>query len=243
MTRSDGDFDEAYFSTYYITRKNCWLKGEKPFYYWRLRRYLQRQKVSGRMLDYGCGLGYLLRTMERTWETYGVDVSHYAIARAKENATRTKFKLLKGNQIPFPDNFFDVVTAFDVLEHIPQPADALAELSRVSRPGGILVISVPNLASIGIKWKGKEWVNYRDRSHCSLLEKSVWLSLLHDAGYQSSDSFVDGLYDSPYWPVIPTLIQHFMFKIPVTLLFGLGMRFPERYGEGLIIVSRKEPGS
>jgi ubiquinone/menaquinone biosynthesis C-methylase UbiE len=192
------------------------------------------------MLDYGCGLGYWLQATERTWETYGVDISTYAITKARENAPMTKFELLKGSHVPFPDNFFDVVTAFDVLEHIQQPANALAELSRVSHPGGILVISVPNLASIGIKWKGKEWVNYRDRSHCSLLEKSAWLALLHNAGYQSIDSFMDGLYDSPYWPIIPTLIQHFMFKIPMTLLFGLGVRFPERYGESLIIVSRKE---
>ena len=172
-------------------------------------------------------------------ETFGVDISPYAIAKVRENAPRTKFELLKGNQLPFPDNFFDVVTALDVLEHIPQPVDTLVELSRVSRPGGILISSVPNLASIGLKWKDKEWVGYRDESHCSLLEKSAWLALLHDAGYQSIDSFVDGLYDSPYWPVIPTLIQHFMFKIPMTLLFGLGMRFPQRFGEGLIIISRK----
>lgn len=240
MTKNDNDFNANYFYKYYISRENSWLKGRKPLYYWRLRRYLHHFNISGRMLDFGCGLGYLLHAMERTWETYGVDISPYAIAQAKQNAPRTRLEILAGNHLPFPDNFFDLVTALDVLEHIPQPADTLAELFRVSNSGGILVVSVPNLASIGIKWKGKDWVNYRDHSHCSLLTKAEWLDLIQNAGYCNIDSFVDGLYDSPYCPIVPTLIQHLIFKIPVTLLFGLGVRFPERYGESLIIVSRKK---
>lgn len=97
-----------------------------------------------RVLDIGCSAGHLLDMLKGRGmpEVYGVDVSNAAIALAKERGL-TNVLAIDGSTLPFPDAYFDVLIASDVLEHIEEPIKALKEWSRVLKPGGRLLVFVP----------------------------------------------------------------------------------------------------
>lgn len=232
-------FGEAYFardSNY----PRAWLRGRKPLHHWMWRRYLRGHGVSGNVLDFGCGEGYFLRALENHFQAYGVDVSSYAVTRAQERAPEARVDVLEGQGIPFPQDSFSAVTAFDVLEHISDIGRVLADLYRITSPGGLLVMTTPNIDSWGIRRKGGMWHGFRDDTHCSLLSGEQWVSAMESVGYKIVDRFYDGLWDSPYLPWVPRNVQHLLFKVPATLLFGIGVRFPRRWGENLVLVGRKE---
>jgi SAM-dependent methyltransferase len=107
--------------------------------------------ATGRdVLDVGCNTGYgTMRFVPLAGRVVGVDVSPRAIEAALGRATggRPEFIVTSGFALPFADASFDLVTSFQVLEHVPDPAPFLAELSRVTRPGGSVILATPNAAT------------------------------------------------------------------------------------------------
>lgn len=103
---------------------------------------------TGRLLDMGCGEGSFLATAKsRGWEVSGAEVSEVAAQRAKAKVGEDHiFQTLEAAQ--YPDHFFDVVTLWDVIEHLPDPVRTLRRLCRVLRPGGHIIISTPNANSL-----------------------------------------------------------------------------------------------
>jgi hypothetical protein len=63
--------------------------------------------------------------------------------------------------------------------------------------------------------------------------------MLQNSGFNTLDRFFTGLTDSPYLPWLPAFVQHLIFKIPVALFFELGMRFPRRYSDNIVILAQK----
>ncbi len=105
----------------------------------------------GHLVDFGCGNGAQTRLLASLFErTTGADVEPAFLADLEDAAARDgrrgalKGVLLEDGRVPLPDACADVVTSFTVLEHVPDEAAALAEMRRLLRPGGRLVISVPN---------------------------------------------------------------------------------------------------
>ena len=105
-----------------------------------VRRYLNALPHSSRVLDAGCGEGVLVDEYAGRLEMTGVDADYSSASVSHGLIT----------ELPFPDASFDRALCLDVLEHLAyeeQPR-ALAELFRVLRPGGELLVSVPNLAHL-----------------------------------------------------------------------------------------------
>lgn len=107
--------------------------------------------AAGRdVLDIGCNTGYgTLRFAPVAKRVIGVDVSPRAIDAARQRAPdgRPEFILTSGFELPFPDASFDLVTSFQVLEHVPDPLAYLREIERVARPGGTVILATPNAAT------------------------------------------------------------------------------------------------
>jgi SAM-dependent methyltransferase len=105
---------------------------------------------SGRWLDIGCGHDFLpswMRAADRNlplerWRVIGIDMDGTALARHRGLRHRV---IGSGEQLPFGDNTFDLITANMVVEHVADPAGLFAEIGRVMAPGGRVIIHTPNV--------------------------------------------------------------------------------------------------
>jgi len=95
-----------------------------------------------RILDVGCGTGANLLMLSKYGDAEGVDVSEDALAFCRERGLE-KVKLGAGEELPYEDGSFDLVTAFDVVEHMDDDLAGLTEMRRVLRPGGRVLLFVP----------------------------------------------------------------------------------------------------
>lgn len=113
------------------------------------RYHWAAQVVAGRsVLDAGCGSGYGVRILSEAGagEVTGIDIDSEAIAAAERTYGGNRASFLCGDlaALGLPDDSFDVAVCFEAIEHLPDPARGIAELRRVIRPGGTIVVSSPN---------------------------------------------------------------------------------------------------
>ncbi len=95
-----------------------------------------------RILDVGCGTGANLLMLSKYGDAEGVDISEDALAFCRERGL-DKVRLGAGEELPYDDGTFDLVTAFDVVEHMDDDLAGLSEMRRVLRPGGRVLLFVP----------------------------------------------------------------------------------------------------
>ena len=99
--------------------------------------------ASGKFLDVGCANGALIHSMRGLgWDVSGVDVNGDAVEIARKHNLNCTVGTLESAS--FPDNAFDVVYLGDVIEHVPSPRRTLAEVRRILRPRGLVVLRTPN---------------------------------------------------------------------------------------------------
>jgi 2-polyprenyl-3-methyl-5-hydroxy-6-metoxy-1,4-benzoquinol methylase len=97
---------------------------------------------KGKFLDMGCGEGYMLKEAAvNGFEPYGIDIAYNLLPKYAERYHFTRGSIFEAK---FPDNYFSVVYMDSVLEHVPNPLETLAELKRILKPGGIMMVIVPN---------------------------------------------------------------------------------------------------
>lgn len=111
---------------------------------------------NGRVLDVGCASGeYLLRLKSIGWQCQGVDFSPKAVAIAREHGLDVFLGGLL--DVGFESSSFDFVTAHHYIEHIPNPDEIMAEMGRITKPGGTILIRTPNSEALGRRWFGEYW--------------------------------------------------------------------------------------
>jgi SAM-dependent methyltransferase len=219
--------------------------GPRSIAYWSSRFYAElvrrRTPRGARVLEIGCGLGGVLRHLESHYGATGVDLSPFALDRARSDLARSTLAVAEATELPFRDQTFDAVLAKHVLEHIADPAIALAELARVLRsPDGLLVYGTPNADNPLRPLKGNDWIGVRDPTHVSVLSPAKWLELTAASGFEIERAFSDGFWDVPYLRRVPALVQLALFAAPaaVQVLAGRPL-IPVRYGESLIVIARR----
>jgi len=150
----------------------------------RCRAVIARATVhTGRVLDVGCATGVFLDGMRRWgWQAYGVEPNPVASAYARE---RLGLDVVTAELevAGLADEYYDVVTFWDVLEHVPDPRRTLAEARRVLRPGGLLVLSLPSIGSIEARLFGCYWAGWDQPRHLALFPSSVLVRLLNETGF------------------------------------------------------------
>ncbi len=234
-------FDETYFSTH--TYKDVSFARFSQ-YWWSNRFYAilaRRYGAKGtRLLEIGSGLGHLVGRLERHFETFAADVNHWALKQSLRVAGRTAHLASSAEALPFEDAAFGVVIIKHVVEHLPNPERAIAEIGRVTAPGGILLLATPNLSSLLKPWKGERWIGYQDPTHISLKPPEEWLEMIRAANFRLLRLFSDGFWDVPYIPLVPKQIQKLFFGAPGGFQAITGFPFlPLKWGESLILIARK----
>jgi SAM-dependent methyltransferase len=108
---------------------------------------LRPPRPAGRVLDVGCGVGQVVGKLTSDGlEAYGVEVSEPNVELALKVCPRVQ--AYDGRRLPFPDAHFAAVGALNVLEHVDEPEEFLAEMVRVAERGGRLVVSSPNFLRV-----------------------------------------------------------------------------------------------
>ncbi|MGD0335591.1 MAG: methyltransferase domain-containing protein [Candidatus Omnitrophota bacterium] len=122
-----------------------WDKAHRPMYQDFCRHFLRGK--SGRLLDVGCGLGYFLKyaAMYPSWGAEGIDVSQEAVKFAREKNGLSNVRCGRIEELSLPQGSYDIITMFDVIEHIPEPDRLLAQVGGLLKKGGMLFILTPNI--------------------------------------------------------------------------------------------------
>ena len=151
----------------------------ESFYWWFVARrdlleWFVREIVKGfdhpKLLDVGCGTGINFSVLSKCGETFSSDASEEALKFSKSRGT-TGLVRSDLESLPFVPSTFDVVTALDVLEHVDNDLAAMDELLRVTRKGGVLVITVP---AYGFLWsEHDEALHHRRRYAASELRNKL----------------------------------------------------------------------
>jgi len=236
------DYDKEYFARYL---QKSWYsrlpKGERCRSRFWLKRYLKGAIGSGaKILEVGCGLGFLAKYLEDTFEIIGLDISKYAIQAARNRAIRACFLVASAERLPFKPEIFHGVIALDVIEHLKYPEDFVNDTFDVLKKGGLLILRAPNLESYGARKKGDASFVWGDKTHINVRRISEYREVLRKGGFTIIKDGTDTLWDVPYWKFIPAFLQKcLLISATIILAFLFGF-FSWHHGENYFCISLKK---
>jgi len=154
-------------------------------------KILNRINNNQIILDVGCATGYLGASAKKNGNSvYGIEISEIAIEKAREVLDGVVEGNIEEMEIPYPEEYFDIIICSDVLEHLFDPQEVLLKLRRHLKKSGKLMISVPNVAHYSIRWmlmKGN-WeykaFGLMDYGHLRFFTKKTMSHLLEASGYR-----------------------------------------------------------
>jgi len=164
---------------------------------------LQAYRKTNRLLDLGCGAGTFLKAARRAgWEATGLEVS----ARAAEHVRTQGFDVFLGDlsSAPCPADHFDVITAFELIEHVENPLAMLEKVKRLLRPGGVLWGTTPNVQSFSSRVLGLRWSTVSPPEHLQLYSPTGVKRLMSAAGFRSVRLRTSGCNISELWHELRT---------------------------------------
>jgi SAM-dependent methyltransferase len=140
-----------------------------------MRRFPDIALGGARLLDFGCGLGYFLKLANRMgYCAKGVESCAQAAELARAIALVPIFTSI--NDVD-PEEQFDIITCFSVVEHLIDPESTLYQLTRRLSSKGVIEITVPNTRSIGMALRQEKWFNIVNPTHVSIPSR-LGLSLM-----------------------------------------------------------------
>jgi len=210
------------------------------------------------VLDVGCGdaRAYQSRVLGAVRKLYGVDISERAVAAARARGAEAVAQDLSA-PLPFAEGTFDKVICFEVLEHLFDPKFAVEQMARVLKPGGLLIVSVPNAGylpdRLGALLFGRvaappsDFANPWKSPHIRFFNQTSLVSLLRACGFdatavrsKSDPSIFDllGVFGRPGRFISRQLSE----RLPrwAKLAF-LGDLWPAVFAPGLLVVARRRP--
>ncbi|EJM53440.1 class I SAM-dependent methyltransferase [Pseudomonas sp. GM48] len=224
-----------------------WFRVRNMVVLWALTK---KVKPFNSLLEIGCGTGYVLEGISRAWpkiELYGSEYFEEGLEHARKRVPAAQFRQLDATLLDEIDRY-DVVGAFDVIEHIEQDETVLRNLARAIRPGGSLVLTVPQH-----RWLWSQVDEYA--CHVRRYSRAELVAKVQQAGLQVSytSSFVSLLVPLMWLSRKRTGKQHdpmSEFNIPrwlnssleavmqfELLLLKTGVRFP--VGGSLLLIATK----
>jgi 2-polyprenyl-3-methyl-5-hydroxy-6-metoxy-1,4-benzoquinol methylase len=193
----------------------------------RLQLLTNFAQMPGRLLDYGCAVGLFVKVAkEAGWNARGYERSPWAAeyGRARFGVDIT---VADGEVDPFERNAFDVVTLWDVLEHLKDPSGVLGLVNHWLTPGGFLALNTVNSSSLGARIAGASWRHLVPPQHLQFFSKESLLRLLANAGFRAVWVRAEGVLfgagkrrKTARWPMdgLETLVRHWRIRPLVTSL-------------------------
>lgn len=139
---------------------------------------------GGKILDLGCGTGDTLILLKKLgWDVYGMDMDENAITTAKKRRLNN-LKLGTYNSLDeYPDNFFDAIRLYHVIEHLDNPSLCLSLIRKKLRRGGELIMGTPNMESLVSKIFKFYWYNLDSPRHLFIFSPCTLRKLAERNGF------------------------------------------------------------
>jgi len=146
-----------------------------------LRTLPPRIARNGRLLDVGCAAGFFLAEARAHYDVQGVELSTWSSAYARE---RLGLPVITGTlqDAQLDGDQFDVITLWDVIEHVPDPVPLLAEAARLLKPGGRLVLSTGDWGSAYAQRRGADWHLMTPPWHLTMFSRDTLARAAQRAG-------------------------------------------------------------
>ena len=186
---SKDQLEAAYEDTYYGEREDKFnplvervLDGFRKK---RARLVAHLLKGHGRVLDIGCGNGRFLATLNGLgdFEIHGIEMPGKAAKRAMAvPGLNLKTGVLEPGD--FPPASLDAMTLFHVVEHLPNPSEVLDMMTGMLKPGGIAVVSFPNIASRQARWFKGKWLHLDPPRHLWLMPPDGFVQVMRERGFR-----------------------------------------------------------
>ena len=149
-----------------------------------IRKYTQKKDL----LDVGCGLGGFIKVAQKNgFKVSGNDISDFAIKKVSKDM---KIPFYPGpiSEKVLPKSRFEIITAWDVLEHIPQISDAIKAISNSLKKDGLLFLTTPDLDSWDSRVFGRFWYGYKKiPEHLIIFSSKSIRKILEDSGLEMLD--------------------------------------------------------
>ena len=181
----------------------------------------------GRVLDIGCGLGFLLSALGEGWEKHGLEISRFAAGYARRWASIHEGPL---ESAEYPSDWFDLIVMHHVIEHIPDPILTIQEVRRILKASGVLVLATPDFDSGCARRFGANYRLLHDPTHISLFSNESMHRFLRDFGF---------VIDRVEYPFFET--RHFSEE-NLNRLFGCDEISPPFYGNFMTFYCHKPGG-
>lgn len=177
-------YDQGYYEAWGLTENKAQVEQAKSATFSHLlRKNLPAEflHTDRKLLDIGCASGVLLSVAKDLgFRCWGVELSKYSSDIAKTKFGENIFCGMLADA-KYPDEFFDVITMTDLIEHVSDPAALLKEVNRILKPGGVVVTSTPDTNTFSAKLLGKHWHNYLPE-HLYYFDKTSFRSLFANNG-------------------------------------------------------------
>jgi SAM-dependent methyltransferase len=157
---------------------------------WRRKNYQRDIRVieslakPGRVLDVGCATGHFLEALPEAWDKYGVEVSAYAGEEARRRFG-DRIQIAPLQEARYDDASFDLVTLWETVNHMLDPVGDLRAVHRLLRPGGLMAISVGDVASGLARLTGKFWYHVTPPVHLWYFTPRTMEFLFRTIGFET----------------------------------------------------------
>lgn len=164
----------------YIKESEAYSQKQKDRFF----RDIKKVKINkGKLLDVGCGGGFFLKCMEEIYsQVTGIEVSMLQVEFAQKIM---KLNVIKGTlqTAKFPEDLFDTITFWDVLEHVVDPLTTLQEARKILKKDGLIAVSTPNAGGITATFTKESWLYYSPPQHLHFFTPKTLKLLLRKAGF------------------------------------------------------------
>lgn len=206
---------------------NSNFQKERQVSYGHLYSLINKFKKKGSILDIGAGTGMFLSYFkELGWHVDGLDLSKAAVNYAKKEFN-IHLKCGDFQNYNFSPKTFDVISLNNSLEHLYNPFKTLQKIKRIIKDDGLLIITIPNIESVGAKIFGKHWRSLDPPRHLYHFSEKTIIKMLHKAGFEKLGS------NHWYW-------VHNYYSIFESFRYNISPRFALKKEGGLANIRYKK---
>ena len=228
-------YTEAYYHPWNLEEEIVVKKIKMKTFEKRLQE-IQKHVQCGKILDVGCATGFFLeKAKSKGFEPYGLELSEFSFKKA-QNKFGDHIFWGTIEEIPFENNFFDVITMFDLLEHVKNPVTTLRCCKKILKPKGIIAAVLPDTSSISAKLMGKNWTHYK-KEHLFYFSKQTISYLIKQESFEviknkpaTKIMNLEYLYHqfiqyphhiaTPILTILYKLLPHYLSKISFQITMG-----------------------